>query len=223
MKVSEALKRRSSIRAFTNRLVDEQLIRSVLERAARSPSGGNLQPWKIYIPSEAKHKQLCETMSDRLANSPEPDLPAQYAIYPENLKSPHRDYRYQLGMDLYKLLEIGRDDHEGRARQFANNYQFFGARNSLFCFVDKQMGPPQWSDLGMYLQSVMLLFQEEGVDTCAQECWSVYHKTVSDLLGVPNELMLFCGMSIGYRSEDDRVNQLVAQRAPLDAFATFVP
>jgi len=83
------------------------------------------------------------------------------------------------------------------------------------------MGPPQWSDMGMYLQSVMLLLREEGLDSCAQECWSIYNAEVRALTGAPEELMLFCGMAIGYRDETEPVNALVTARAPLSDFATF--
>ena len=69
---------------------------------------------------------------------------------------------------------------------------------ALFCSIDRRMGPPQWSDLGMYLQSVMLLLREEGLDSCPQECWSVYPKTIGGFIGIPAERMLFCGMSIGH-------------------------
>jgi nitroreductase len=122
---------------------------------------------------------------------------------------------------MYATMGITRDDKPGRLAWFARNYQFFGAPLALFCSVDRRMGPPQWSDLGMFLQSVMLLLQEAGVDSCAQECWSSYPQTVGQFIGLPAERMLFCGMSIGYRNPAHPVNGLQAQRAPLDAFARF--
>jgi nitroreductase len=94
-----------------------------------------------------------------------------------------------------------RENKIARARFFANNYQFFGAPLALFCYTDRQMGPPQWSDLGMYLQTVMLLLREAGLDSCAQECWSRYHRTVREFLNPPEEWILFCGMAIGYKDE----------------------
>ncbi|MDY6816401.1 MAG: nitroreductase family protein, partial [Pseudomonadota bacterium] len=78
-----------------------------------------------------------------------------------------------------------------------------------------------WSDLGMFLQTVMLLLREEGLDSCAQECWSLYHKTLRDFLDSPDELMLFAGMSIGYMDEEDPVNKLRTRRAALEDFARF--
>ncbi len=104
---------------------------------------------------------------------------------------------------------------------FARNYQFFGAPLALFCSIDRRMGPPQWSDLGMFLQTVMLLLREEGLDSCPQECWSVYPKTVSDFVGIPAERLLFCGMAIGHANNEHPVNQFVSARAELASFANF--
>jgi nitroreductase len=82
------------------------------------------------------------------------------------------------------------------------------------------MGPAQWADLGMYLQSVMVLLRAEGLDSCPQMAWAKVHETVKDVLSPPDDLMLFCGMSIGY--EDDTVPYIRTGRAPLAETVTFV-
>ena len=102
------------------------------------------------------------------------------------------------------------------------NFEFFGAPAGFFCYVDKQMGPPQWSDLGMFLQSFMLLAKEEGLDTCPQEAWASRPESVSSFVGATDELMLFCGMAIGYIDKDAPVNQLVTEREPFEVWAKFV-
>jgi nitroreductase len=149
-----------------------------------------------------------------------PDL-AEYEVYPPNLWEPYRSRRYEIGEVMYAALGIERSDKLGRLRRFAENYQLFGAPVALFCFVDRRMGPPQWSDLGMYLQTVMLLLKERGLDSCAQESWSAYNRVVSEFVKSPAEHMLFCGMAIGYADPSAPVNQLATPRASLDEFATF--
>ncbi len=49
MDVSEAVDSRKSIRAFLDKAVDDSLIKELLEKTSRSASGGNLQPWQIYV------------------------------------------------------------------------------------------------------------------------------------------------------------------------------
>ena len=48
MNVSEALDTRKSVRAFKPDAVPRALVEEILLKAARAPSGGNLQPWKVH-------------------------------------------------------------------------------------------------------------------------------------------------------------------------------
>jgi nitroreductase len=57
-------------------------------------------------------------------------------------------------------------------------------------------------DVGMFLQSVMLLVRAEGMDSCPQIAWAEYHQTVAEVIKPPASLALACGMSIGYAHPD---------------------
>ena len=213
MQVQEAVESRHSIRAFLPTPVAHETLRKVLLLAARAPSGGNVQPWHIDVLCGDALARFRADMRDALR----PDAPAQapeYAVYPEALPSPWRERRFEVGEDMYALLGIARDDKAARLRWFARNFDFFGAPLALFCTVERRMGPPQWSDLGMYLQTVMLLLRAEGLDSCAQECWSRYPDTVRRALDLPDSRMVFCGMAVGYRDPAHPVNALVSRRAP---------
>ncbi len=212
MNVSDAVDRRMTVRAFLPDPVKTDTILRVLEKAARAPSGGNLQPWRITVLNGDALERFRAVMEERLKSPP--DTP-EYPVYPAKLGEPYRTRRFKVGEDMYALLGIARDEKPKRWAWFHNNFRFFGAPAALFCHVDRQMGAAQWSDLGMFLQTVMLLFQEEGLDTCPQEAWSQFHKTVDDFTGAPEELMLFCGMGIGVRDPDHPVNALRSDRAPL--------
>jgi len=147
--------------------------------------------------------------------------PAEYHVYPPDLKEPYRTRRFKVGEDMYAHIGVKREDKPGRVRQFARNYDFFGAPVGMFFFMDRIMGPPQWSDVGMFMQSLMLLAREQGLATCPQEAWSGWHQEVSGFLGVGPELMLFCGLSLGYAEQAAPINRLRADRVPLDEFAQF--
>jgi nitroreductase len=167
MKVSDAVLARRSIRAFTSEPINNKVIKDLLALAARSPSGGNLQPWKIYVVNKQSMKKFIEFQD----NWDQPETPG-YAIYPSGLTEPYRTSRYQLGEAMYELLGIPREDKDARLQQVMRNFKFFGAPAALFCFVDKQMGPPQWSDLGMFLQTFMRtgsLGNEKR--KCERVCW----------------------------------------------------
>ena len=217
MKVSEAVVARRSIRSFLDTPVSDEQISQLLEKAARAPSGGNVQPWRVFVingPSMPKFLQFLTDTDPR-------ETPA-YEIYPKELPSPYRDSRFKVGEDMYKLLNIPRDDKPSRFAHLARNFKFFDAPAAFFCFIDKTMGPPQWSDLGMFLQTFMLLAQEEGLDTCAQEAWANRSQAVANFVGAEDNLMLFCGMAIGHKNPEADVNSLVSDRAPLETWAKFV-
>ena len=216
MHVSEAVTRRKSVRQFTGGLVSDDTLRGLLELAARAPSGGNVQPWRIYVLNGDSMARFREFIVDR------PIEAGEYDIYPADLWEPYRTNRFALGEQMYATLGIGREDKAGRFEQFAKNGDFFGAPAALFCYIDRGMGPPQWSDLGMFLQTFMLLAQEAGLDTCPQEYWSVRHGAVTEFVGAPDNEMLFCGMAIGKADPAAPVNSLVSERMPLDQWATFV-
>lgn len=209
MNVTEAVAARISIRAFRPDPVPGAIVREILERAARAPSGGNLQPWRVHaVAGEplAQFKAL-------VAANPFGETP-EYDVYPPGLWDPFRTRRFQNGEDLYATLGIPREDKPARLRQLARNGEFFGAPVGLFFSLDRKLGPPQWADLGMYMQTVMLLATERGIDTCAQEYWARYPTTVAGFLGLPEDHMLFSGMAMGYRDPDAPINTLRASRDP---------
>ncbi len=217
MQVNEAVVARKSVRAFLDEPVSDELLRELLKLASRAPSGGNVQPWKIYVLNGDAMQRFRRHVESRDGREE-----AAYAVYPDKLKEPYRSARFKVGEDMYALLGIPREDRSARIRRMMENYRFFGAPAAIFCYVDRQMGPPQWSDLGMFLQTFMLLATEAGLDTCAQEAWSARPGTLADFLHPPQELMIFCGMAIGYGDPEAPVNRLVSDRFPVDDFAVFV-
>ena len=217
MNVTDAVLSRSSIRSFLNKPVSDELLKVLLEKSSRAASGGNLQPWKIFVINNSSMKGFLDFQEGWT----EPEVPA-YDIYPPKLKEPYRTSRFELGEQMYELLGIGREDKDARITQVMKNFKFFGAPCAFFCFVDRQMGPPQWSDLGMFLQTFMLLAKEAGLDTCAQEAWSMKHDSVSKFVKADDTDILFCGMAIGYRDDTALVNSLESERRPLKEWAKFL-
>lgn len=216
MDVSQAVLQRKSIRAFLDTPVPDEVIAELLTKSSRAPSGGNVQPWKVYVVGTATMPAFAEHIAGRSIEAP------GYAVYPPDLWEPHRTTRFQLGEQMYAKLGIARDDKPGRLARMAENYNFFGAPCAIFCFIDKRMGPPQWSDLGMFLQTFMLLAEEAGLGTCPQEAWAMWSQAVAEFVDAPEDEMLFCAVALGYPDPDAPVNTLVSERLPLDDFARFV-
>jgi len=212
MDVSEAVKRRMSVRAFRAEAPSGEVIREILDLAKGAPSGGNLQPWRVYALAGEPLADLKTLVAATPMETPE------YDVYPPDLWEPFRTRRFQCGEDLYASIGVPREDRPARLRQLAKNLDFFGAPVGLFFCLDRKLGPPQWSDVGMYMQNLMLLAVERGLDTCAQEFWARYPRTVGGFIGLPDDHMLFSGMALGYRDETAPINGWRTRRDPFDAW-----
>lgn len=219
MDVYEAVMSRRAVRGFTDRPVPREVLERVLSSAGWAPSGSNLQSWNAYVVTGGPLAELKKRVGARLAADDPWDEP-EYEQYPLTLKSPYRQRRSAFGEQRYGSLGISRGDLEARQRAASANWDCFGAPAALFCYIDRDLGRPQWSDVGMYLQTVMLLLRAEGLHSCPQMAWAKFHRAVAETVSPPDELMLFCGMSIGY--EDVTVDYARTGRAPLAETVTFI-
>src|SRR5246127_2434917 len=219
MDVYEAVTSRRAVRGFTDRPVPQDVLERVLSAAALSPSGSNIQPWNTYVVTGARLADLKKRAVARVVNGETWDE-REYEMYPPSMKSPYRERRSTFGKERYSALGIEREDWEARQRAAIANWDCFGAPAALFCYIDRDLGRPQWADVGMYLQTVMLLLRAEGLHSCPQMAWSQVRETVAEVLSPSDGLILFCGMSIGY--EDPTVKYARTGRAALDETVTFV-
>jgi nitroreductase len=220
MDVRDAVASRFSCRAFLPTPVSLATVREILERAARAPSGGNLQPWRVHALAGAALEDLKARIRPYAPDNPRGEG-AEYQVYPSPLKEPFYSRRFQVGADLYRAIGIPREDRPARYRQYAQNFEFFGAPVGLLFTIDRSMGAPQWSDLGMYIQTVMLLARAYGLHTCSIEAWTHWHKTASAFLALPAEEMVFCGMALGHADPAAPINGWRSTREDLDGFASF--
>lgn len=220
MNVTEALKTRISCRAFLDTPVPEATVRAILDGAKWAPSGGNLQPWHVHVVTGARLAEFLALIAEKQKTTPFGEG-SEYDIYPKDLKEPYKSRRFKCGEDMYATLGIAREDKAGRLMQFARNFRAFDAPVALFFAIDRQMGIDQWADLGMFTQSVMLMAREHGLHTCAQEAWAIWPKTIAEFLNMPPELMLFCGMGLGFMDETAPINRLRTDRAPMEEWASF--
>ena len=214
MNVTEAVNSRRSIRQFLDKPVDRATVEAVLETAQRSPSGGNTQPWSAVVVSGDALKDITAKIKEKAKAAPMGEN-MEYAIYPKDLDGRYEEQRRAVGRDMFESIGLAREDGAGRVAQMAKNWDSFGAPVQLFTYTRTYMGPPQWSDMGMWLQTVMLLLREAGLDSCSQEIWAMYGSYMRELLGIDDDHIFFCGMAIGHRDPDAPINNFNVSRIPI--------
>lgn len=218
MNVAEAVASRRAVRAFLDKPVDPAVLRRVVEAAQMAPSGYNFQPWEGVVLTGAKLGELSQLL---LEGSPQE--PSEYQLVPKGLPQFYKDRRDGIVARRMEAAGFERGDKAGLAKLQARNFEFYGAPAALFTFVPRVMGLPQWSDVGMWLQTIMLLLVGEGLGSCPQESLFVHGRLIKDFVGVSDETHLFfCGMAIGHPDTQAALNQFERTRAPIGEAVRFI-
>ena len=221
--VDAAITSRRSIRAFLPTPVAREDIEAILDVAARAPSGTNTQPWKVYVLTGAAKERLSSEIL-RAHNDPTPgrEHTEEYAYYPREWVSPYIDRRRKVGWDLYSLLGLTRDNKAGMHAQHGRNYRFFDAPVGMVFTIDRIMEQGSWLDYGMFLQNIMVAARGRGLDTCPQAAFTPFRRIIAKELGLPDNEMVVCGMSLGFADMGRIENSLVTERVPVNEFARFI-
>jgi nitroreductase len=220
MDVTTAVMTRRSVRAFLPKPVPEETLREILDLARRAPSNNNMQPWKVYAAAGAVREALVARVGERIRAGVWGEG-SEVAPYPAALGERHRARRRAVGAALYATLGVAHEDKLGKLAHLARNFELFGAPVGLFFTIGREMGPPQWADLGMLAQNVMLLARERGLDTCPQQAWAEWPQTLRAVLAIPPEESVAFGMSLGFADAAAPVNALRTERAPLAEVASL--
>jgi len=222
--VLEALKSRSSIRAYSDKKIPLEIQEKILKAAAMTPSGANMQPWTTYAIS---NEETLSSVGDAIiAKMDEGILNDQFIqYYPVKWINPYKKRRIVTGAGLYKLMEVDRKDNDTRIEMWKDNFRWFGASTVLFVFTDKaNIDGAQGAliDCGAYMQSLMLAAQEFGIDSCPQGSTTEFGKVVARSLDIPENLALLYSVVLGYADTDAKINTYQPKRVSIEETVTFI-
>jgi nitroreductase len=196
------------------------MIEAIISAAARAPSGTNMQPWQVHVLTGASKDRLTEAiMAERRSGAPDPR--GEYDYYPAVWTEPYLARRRTVGINLYRLLGIAKGDTAGARAWHDQNFRFFGAPVGLLFTMDRHLERGSYLDMGMFMQNVMIAARGFGLDTCAQAAFIGYHATIRQVLALPEDRVVLCGMALGWADADAVANQLQTDRAPLESYVTF--
>lgn len=219
MSLAEALRNRRSVRGFQDKPVPQAVLDEVFSLAQLAPSNCNIQPWRVLVASGATRDTLRERM---VANATQgkaiqPDfehLPSFEGVY--------RQRQVDCAVELYNNMGIARDDKAGRLRATLRNFELFDAPHVAFIGMDRRFGVTVALDVGMYIQSLMLVMTAFGIGSCAQGSMRYYPGDVREVFGEPDDTAILCGISFGYEDTAVDANRTRVGRAPLGESVTFL-
>ena len=217
----EAILTRRAVRAFLPPPVARATVAELLALASRSPSGSNIQPWKVRVVAGAARDRLCAAILAAIDRDGADAHKREWNYYPVHWREPFLARRRKIGWDLYGLLGIRKGDFEGTERQRRRNYEFFGAPVGLVFTLDQDLEIGSWLDLGIFIGAFTIAARGKGLDTCPQAAFADFHKVIRAELGIPESEVVICGMALGHADPHAAENRLVTERAPVSEFATF--
>ena len=218
--VTDSIKQRRTVRGFKPDLVPDDILKSIFETAQFSASNCNTQPWFVTIVSGELRKQLEQAMMADVTSGKAPS-PA-FTPGDQDLEGIYKERQYACAADYYGTMNIERSDKEKRNALMLQNWQFFGAPHVAFISMPVTMGAVNAVDVGIYLQSLMLLLVEHGLASCPQGALAFFPESVKKLVGLPEGHGIICGISFGYEDKNAHINKVHMGRAPLEEAVRFV-
>ncbi|WMD19115.1 nitroreductase [Achromobacter seleniivolatilans] len=209
---------RHSCRAFLPEPVPRDTIERILTLAARTASWCNCQPWQVAITEGAGTERLrtaLQTRADQTGFTPDFPFPREY-------RNEYLARRRESGFQLYGAVGVARGDREAYRRQEMRNFQLFDAPHVAIITTDEALGEYGAMDCGGYVANFLLAAQANGVATVAQASLAMYPEVLRQVLGIPADRRIVCGISFGYADAEHPANSYRTRRAELTETVTWV-
>ncbi|MFA6011760.1 MAG: nitroreductase [Desulfobacteraceae bacterium] len=219
MSVSDALKKRVSVRAFLDKPVSEDTLKRIFADAQLAPSNCNVQPWQVYVVSGEMKDRLKDSLVAAVMSGREPNPDFDWKVRYDGI---HRDRQFGAANALYSSMGIERSDKQGRMMSMLRNWTFFDAPHVVFFTMEKYLNIMGAVDIGIYAQTLSLLMVENGVSSCMQGALGQFPDPVRELLCIPETTGILFGMSFGYADESAAVNTTRTDREALESSVKFL-
>ena len=220
MNVVDALKARRTIRGYKPDPIPDDILLEILNHARLAPSNCNTQPWHLTVVSGEARDKLEKALVEEIVSgkAPSPGFKPGDA----DLGGVYKERQYDCAMRYYSTMDIERHERDKRQALMLKNWEFFGAPHVGFISMPGGMGPVNALDVGIYLQTLMLLLVEYGMASCPQGALAFYPDPVKEIANLPEGHEIICGLSFGYEDKSAKINEVTMDRAPLDSMLTLI-
>lgn len=220
MNLTDAITQRRSVRSYKKEPVTAELIRSIFAQAQQSPSNCNTQPWHVVVVSGDVRDAVAKKMTADLMSGAKPAN--AFKAGDADLKDAYRKRQIACAIALYDSVGVKFEEKDKRMELMSRNWQFFGAPHGAFFSMRKDMSEVNAVDVGIYLQTVMLLMTANGISCCPQGALAAFPDAAYEIAGVPEDHGILCGMSFGYAEDEAPINNYDVGRADLDSSVVFL-
>ena len=218
MDITEAIRSRKSIRGYKPDPVPKEILREILEIATRAPSGLNIQPWEITVVTGEVLNNIRQSNIEMLRSG----AIANRATGVRAIEGKYRQRQVDLAIELFRLMDIPREDRVKRAEWLQRGFRFFDAPAAFILSVDKSLGERMvLMDIGALMQTICLAALHYGLGTCIEDQGAMFPEVIRKFTGLPESKQIVISIAIGYPDWDFPANRLESKREPLENVVTW--
>jgi len=221
MGVIEAVKKRKSIRGYKPDAVPKEILEEILELASRAPSAMNTQPWEFTVLTgdvlENVRRSNVALLNSGASSNPE------HTVVSWPVESIYRQRQVDLAKQLFRLMDIPREDKEKRAKWMERGFRYFDAPAAIIVSTDRclsESGP--LLDIGAVIQTICLTALHFGLGTCIEDQGTMYPEVLKKYAHIPESKRIIAAIAIGYPDWDFPANKVETEREPIQNITTWL-
>lgn len=220
MEVIDAIKSRISIRCYKPDPIPRDIMTKVLDVARFSPSGTNTQPWEFYVVTGKTLENIKSIGVKNIAEGVAIDEPAV------PYSGDFRRRQVALGIEMFRIMGIQREDKKRREEWVLEGMRFFGAPAVIWICLDKAYYQERRDialvNIGVVTYAITLAALEFKLGTCIQFQGLMYAREVQKALNIPETKHLASCLSIGYPDWNAPINSLRSERESVEKLTTWI-
>lgn len=210
METKQAIENRHSVRVFTNKDIEINKLKKLVELAQMAPSWVDSQPWKIYL---AKGKTLEKLKTLHLENSMAGKITASEwpPMHRINWDEFPRDNMAKL--NLSRTAFLTKDELDSGWTKVQQNLYYAPA--VFYLTIPKNSS--NWSiyDLGSFPQTLLLAATDMGLGSMVAYEFVKYPDEIRQVLPIPEKEAIAVGIAVGYEAKN-HINNFKSERLSLD-------
>lgn len=213
MDILEAIHNRHSVRDFLAKPVSQDTVMCILEAALRSPSGGNGQPWEIFVASGKTLESIRAAYQERAKTAPGGPPPGEQppAFILKRMETIRNERMKLLGLNPADPAS-GRVFMEWGARMY-------GAPVVVVLGMDQSLSSTL--DIGLLAQTICLAAQSFGIDSIIASSLVRHADILQKALDISENLKLITGIGLGYADPKSIINTYRSPRRPIEEVVRF--
>ncbi len=218
MDLIEAIRSRKSIRGYKPDTVPKEVLKEIIEVASRAPSALNSQPWECTVVAGEVIAKIKQASIEKFTSgvAPHPEL-----VWHDRLTGEYRKRQVALGIQLFQLMGIAREDREKKIEWTKRGFRFFDAPAAIILSIDESMRDVSQFDIGTITQTIALAALSYGLGTCIQGQGLMYPEVIRKFTGIPESKRLSINLAIGYPDWDFPANRVQSERESVEITTTW--